>query len=185
MNQHKKYAVSAAALLLAVMVLFSCNQTSDTDDTAESVAFQNATFADKATHFLINYRLDSKLVKNGKTIREMIKEAMNGNSNAMVDLMYSTRSRRFKKLQRNICRDYNTVFDKNFKTLAEIQEFIKTSGLKGKDIIARFNATPGVDFYEEIHLGKNGQFNETLLQTEIDLSSKENFNKRLSRSARN
>ena len=152
-----------------------------TDDTAESVAFQNATFADKATHFLINYRLDSKLVKNGKTIREMIKESMNGNSNAMVDLMYSTRSRRFKKLQRNICRDYNTAFNKNFKTLAEIQEFIKTSGLKGKDIIARFNATPGIDFYEEIHLGKNGQFNETLLQTEIDLSSKENFNKRLSR----
>jgi S1-C subfamily serine protease len=46
MNQHKKYAVSAAALLLAVMVLFSCNQTADTDDTAESVTTGSVTVSE-------------------------------------------------------------------------------------------------------------------------------------------
>ena len=47
-----------------------------TDENSESFALQNATFADKGTHFLINYRLDTKLAKNGKSLREMIKESM-------------------------------------------------------------------------------------------------------------
>ena len=46
MNQHKKYAVSAAALLLAVAMLFSCNRTADTDDTAESVTTGSVTVSE-------------------------------------------------------------------------------------------------------------------------------------------
>ncbi len=46
MNQHKKYAVSAAVLLLAATMLFSCNQKPTTDVPADSVTTSTVTAAD-------------------------------------------------------------------------------------------------------------------------------------------
>ena len=163
-----------------------------TDDTSESFALQNATFADKGTHFLINYRLDTKLIANGMSLREMIKSAMSGNSKPMIDLMYNTRRRRFLKLRRNICADYNVVFGKEFKTLAEIDAFLKNNPeINVAKAFAAYNdkinsdpnssATP-VNYYEEVHFSpKGGGFNETLLQNEIDMSSADAFVSRMNR----
>ena len=50
------------------------------DPKSSIVTFQNATFSDKSTHFLINYRLDEPIIKaGGKTLRTMINDAIKGN----------------------------------------------------------------------------------------------------------
>ena len=154
-----------------------------TDENSESFALQNATFADKGTHFLINYRLDTKLAKNGKSLREMIKESMSGNSRAMIDLMYNVRAHRFYKLKQNICADYTAVFKRDFETLAEIDAFLKAN--PEINVAKEFANTPGVNYYEEIHFSpKGGGFNETLLKMEVDLASPAAFEARLNREKR-
>lgn len=122
------------------------------DPKSSIVTFQNATFSDKSTHFLINYRLDEPIIKaGGKTLRTMINDAMKGNSTGLFNLLYNTRRDRAKQLVKTICDDYNAVYGTNFTTLNDIAEFAKTK--KYADI-ARDFANKKVDFYEEIHLSK-------------------------------
>jgi hypothetical protein len=123
-----------------------------TDPKSSVVTFQNATFSDKSTHFLINYRLDEPIIKaGGKTLRTMINDAMKGNSTGLFNLLYNTRRDRAKQLVKTICDDYNTVYGTNFTTLNDVAEFAKT---KKYNDIARDFANKKVDFYEEIHLSK-------------------------------
>lgn len=123
-----------------------------TDSKSSVVTFQNATFSDKSTHFLINYRLDEPIIKaGGKTLRTMINDAMKGSSTGLFNLLYNTRRDRAKQLVKTICDDYNAVYGTNFTTLNDIAEFAKT---KKYNDIARDFANKKVDFYEEIHLSK-------------------------------
>ena len=123
-----------------------------TDPKSSVVTFQNATFSDKSTHFLINYRLDEPIIKaGGKTLRTMINDTMRGNSTGLFNLLYNTRRDRAKQLVKTICDDYNAVYGTNFTTLNDIAEFAKT---KKYNDIARDFANKKIDFYEEIHLSK-------------------------------
>jgi hypothetical protein len=90
---------------------------------------QNTTFADKNTHFLINYRLDEKVPNTNYTLRQMLQSILNPKTadafkkrEAMMNLMYNTRRNRTNKLLENIVRDYNEVFGTNFQTLQQVND---------------------------------------------------------------
>ncbi len=144
-----------------------------TDKEVGHIYLQNATFADKGTHFLVNYNLDTPIYGE-KTLRTLIAEQMkpknpkNPNDTDLFRLMYNTRSARIMQLVENILNDYDTVFpDGTFNTLSDINAYIKRNKLSHDDVrkaFAEHNNKPNVrkvNFYEEIHLSK-GKVNETI-----------------------
>ena len=54
------------------LALFSDFYRNVVDENKDSVTMQNTTFADKNTHFLINYTLDQKVPGTGYTLRQML-----------------------------------------------------------------------------------------------------------------
>ena len=134
-----------------------------TDDNADHIYIQNATFADKGTHFLVNYNLNTPIGPNGETLKQLIDAHMtssNPNSTAMFNLMYETRARRIIQLVDNILSDYSKVFGQSFNDLSDITTYIAENNLS-HDAVRRAFIAKGVDFYEEVHLSK-GKVNETI-----------------------
>lgn len=134
-----------------------------TDDNADHIYIQNATFADKGTHFLVNYNLNTPIGPNGETLKQLIDAHMkssNPNSTAMFNLMYETRAKRIIQLVDNILSDYSKVFGQSFDELSDITTYIAKNNLSHDDVRRAFIAK-GVDFYEEVHLSK-GKVNETI-----------------------
>ena len=134
-----------------------------TDDNADHIYIQNATFADKGTHFLVNYNLNTPIGPNGETLKQLIDAHMtssNPNSTAMFNLMYETRARRIIQLVDNILSDYSKVFGQSFNELSDITTYIAENNLS-HDAVRRAFIAKGVDFYEEVHLSK-GKVNETI-----------------------
>lgn len=145
----------------------------------DHIYLQNATFADKGTHFLVNYDLNTPIYGN-KTLKELIEEHMesNPNSSGLFNLMLDTRRKRITKLVNNIINDYNTVFEgENFKSLEAIQNFLTKGEYNQEKVRARFRSK-GVNFYEEIHLSKD-KINETILEYSKAFADKESLKNRL------
>ena len=141
------------------------------------IYLQNATFADKGTHFLVNYDLNTPIYGN-KTLKELIEEQMsskNPNDTGLFELMFFTRKTRIDRLVENIIRDYNKVYSKDFTSLEEIENFVKN---KSQDTVRKDFISKGVNFYEEIHLSK-GKINETIKDYHRIYSDENNFKKRL------
>lgn len=143
-----------------------------TDDNADHIYIQNATFADKGTHFLVNYNLHAAIGLKGETLKQLIDAHMSSsdpNSTAMFELMYETRARRIIQLVDNILSDYSKVFGQSFDDLSDITKFLakdhlRSDGTMGKlshDDVRKAFIAKGVNFYEEIHLSK-GKVNETI-----------------------
>ena len=134
-----------------------------TDDNADHIYIQNATFADKGTHFLVNYNLNTPIGPNGETLKQLIDAHMksaNPNSTVMFNLMYETRAKRIIQLVDNILSDYSKVFGQPFNELSDITTYIAKNNLS-HDAVRRAFIAKGVDFYEEVHLSK-GKVNETI-----------------------
>jgi hypothetical protein len=134
-----------------------------TDDNADHIYIQNATFADKGTHFLVNYNLNTAIGPNGETLKQLIDDHMSKadpNSTEMFKLMQETRARRIIQLVDNILSDYSEVFGRSFNELSDITVYIAENNLS-HDAVRRAFIAKGVDFYEEVHLSK-GKVNETI-----------------------
>lgn len=147
----------------------------------DHIYLQNATFADKGTHFLVNYDLNTK-VYGDKTLKELIEEHMESdpNSSGLFNLMLDTRRKRITKLVNNIINDYNTAFkdeNKNFKSLEAIQNFLTEKKYNQEKVRAKFRSK-GINFYEEIHLSKN-KINETILEYSKAFTNEESLKNRL------
>lgn len=167
------------------LALFSDFYRNVVDENKNSVTMQNTTFADKNTHFLINYRLDQKVPGTGYTLRQMLQAYLNPTlennkmRNAMMTLMYNTRSRRMSKLIKNIVGDYNEVFGQSFQTLHQVSNYISKNNLTAEKIQKSF-AEKGITAYEEIHYCPKGDvINQQLLAAEQIYSSRTNFEVRL------
>ena len=99
--------------------------------------------------------------------------------NAMMTLMYNTRSRRTSKLIKNIVGDYNEVFGQSFQTLYQVSNYISKNNLTAEKIQKSF-AEKGITAYEEIHYCPKGDvINQQLLAAEQIYSSRTNFEARL------
>ena len=148
---------------------------------SDHIYLQNATFADKGTHFLVNYNLNTAIYGD-KTLRQLIDEQMKSshpNRTNMFNLIYNSRSRRIKKLVENILEDYSKVFtDGTFTKLSDIDDYIRKHKLSHTDVKNAFLATEGVNFYEEIHLSK-GKVNETIALYYDTYTDKNKLAKRL------
>lgn len=145
----------------------------------DHIYLQNATFADKGTHFLVNYDLNTKIYGD-KTLKELIEEHMESdpNSSGLFNLMLDTRRKRITKLVNNIITDYNAVFEnENFKSLDDIQNFLTKGKYNQEKVRAKFRSK-GVNFYEEIHLSK-GKINETILEYSKAFANEESLKNRL------
>ena len=167
------------------LALFSDFYRNVVDENKESITMQNTTFADKNTHFLINYRLDQNVPGTSYTLRQMLRAYLNPTSEnsdarkAMMMLMYNTRSRRASKLIKNIVEDYNEVFGQNFQTLYQINNYVSKNNLTAEKIQKAF-AEKGIIAYEEIHYCPKGEvINPQLLASEQIYSSIDNFEARL------
>lgn len=147
----------------------------------DHIYLQNATFADKGTHFLVNYDLNTKIYGD-KTLKELIEEHMESDSNSsgLFNLMLDTRRKRITKLVNNIINDYNAAFkdeNKNFKSLEAIQNFLTEEKYNQEKVRAKFRSK-GINFYEEIHLSK-GKINETILEYSKAFADEESLKNRL------
>lgn len=134
-----------------------------TDDNADHIYIQNATFADKGTHFLVNYNLNTAIGPNGETLKQLIDDHMSKadpNSTEMFKLMQETRARRIIQLVDNILADYSKVFGRSFNELSDITAYIAENNLS-HNAVRRAFVEKNVDFYEEVHLSK-GKVNETI-----------------------
>lgn len=144
------------------------------------IYLQNATFADKGTHFLVNYNLDTPIYGD-KTLRMLIAEQMKSGGSRDTDLfrlMYDTRSVRINQLVENILSDYSKVFkDGTFNTLNDITAYIKRKGYSHSQVRDAFIAK-NVNFYEEIHLSK-GKVNETIALYHDTFSDESKLEERL------
>ena len=148
------------------------------------IYLQNATFADKGTHFLVNYDLKTPIYGN-QTLKDLIEDQIknhtNPNSTGLFSLMYQTRNARITKLVDNIIDDYNKVFRSTqpdvlkFKSLKDIEKFVKNYK---HDTIRKAFVDAGVNFYEEIHLSK-GKINETIKSYYEICSDPDKLEKRL------
>lgn len=167
------------------LALFSDFYRNVVDENKDSVTMQNTTFADKNTHFLINYRLDQKVPGTSYTLRQMLQAYLNPTPendkirNAMMTLMYNTRSRRMSKLIKNIVGDYNEVFGQSFQTLHQVSNYVSKNNLTAEKIQKAF-AEKRIMAYEEIHYCPKGDvINQQLLTAEQIYSSRTNFEARL------
>lgn len=173
------------------LALFSDFYRNVVDENSEAVTMQNTTFADKNTHFLINYRLDERVPNTDYTLRQMLQAFLNPKKadasekgRAMVQLMYTTRRNRTIKLLENIISDYNEVFDTTFQTLKQVSDWISEKGYTAKDIQKKF-ADKDIIAYEELHYCPKGPvINQQLIETENAYSSLANFEKILEKQKR-
>lgn len=132
------------------------------DSEQEYMYLQNATFADKNTHFLVSYALDRFIPGlESRTLREaIIKIFKTGDSFELFSLAFDSRRKRIKKLVKNILDDYADVFDFNFQSLDDIESVVKKFKEQDKfegnlhEYVKFKFASKNVNFYENIHLSK-------------------------------
>lgn len=175
------------------------------------IYLQNATFADKSTHYLIGY--DTNEIKLGKrTLQEALKDVIDGKSSS--DILEFTRAQRKARLDRiiaTVISDYRKVFlniegmfikgvdgvdstwNEHFNSLSDIDEFLKNATYNGKPItISDLNIlfkNKDVTFHEEIHAYApkiksrgNARVNETMLNYQNIFNHKSEWNKRIEHS---
>lgn len=149
------------------------------------VNLQPTTFSDKNRHFLIPFDLNKDVTTiDGKiNVKTILNNFLNdiGSLDTLIDTMRSYRKSSINQLVENICTDYNAVFNKNFKTLSSIDNYIQKNKLSENDIKNAFKQA-GVNFYEEIHLyktrlSKYPRTNETIKFYQKITADKESFSK--------
>lgn len=126
--------------LLHVSVLYDFYESLNEGDI---IYLQNATFADKSTHYLVGY--DTSVKINRKSLRERIDEILNGKaSDSITDLAFESRGNRIRAIVSNILETYRKVcqlqtngvailnpnkfrcaVDFNFETLEGLDTFLK------------------------------------------------------------
>ena len=103
------------------------------------IYLQNATFADKSTHYLIGYNLNA--VKNGdKTLRGSLKDVVDGKSSSpLIEFIRKERARRINAITNNVIADYNKATARygfvwgensgnvNFTSLEQIDDFLQNA----------------------------------------------------------
>lgn len=126
--------------LLHVSILYDFYEALNEGDT---IYLQNATFADKATHYLVGYDTSAKI--NRLSLRERINDVLEGKSSSSItDLAFESRGGRIRAIVANILDDYKKVcqinvngkailnpnkfscaVDCNFDTLEGLDTFLK------------------------------------------------------------
>lgn len=163
-------------------------------ESSGTIYLQNATFADKSTHFLQQYDLNITVNINGQNVllKEVVQKAIQGENTAqqqLIDLMYQHRKAKIDRVVNNIKADYSAVYGKKFNSLKEIQDYLRDNHKSYNSVVVDFKEK-GIEFREEIHLtaktpaeSKLGyaQLNEVIVNQYNTLSSKVNFQKRLDR----
>ena len=123
------------------------------------IYLQNATFADKSTHYLIGYD-SNKINVNGKSLQSLLKTVTEGNGNpsdSIIEFTRKQRKNRIDAIAANIISDYKKVFlttvlpdgrlgftngtngvkstwNGSFSTLKDIDEFLKNATVDGHPI---------------------------------------------------
>ena len=146
-------------------------------DNVESVIYlQNATFADKPTHYLVGYDVSKLILPSRKTLKAALREVLDGQSSKeLEEYTRNVRKLRINKLTKKIINDYRTVFlvdglirsnidqtdlikvHPNFimNSLEDIDEFLKYVKYKGNNLtigtLTDLFVDRGVQFDEEIH----------------------------------
>lgn len=151
----------------------------DNDSTETNIYLQNATFADKPTHYLIGYNLSTKVqLASGETVslKSLLKDILNtGDSSKIQEFTRQVRRIRTNRLANKIVNDYKKVFlvnglirsDIDSSEIAALDSRFTMSSLKDIDFFlqhAKYNGKPltisdltslfvssGVQFDEEIH----------------------------------
>lgn len=146
-------------------------------DSTESIVYlQNATFADKSTHYLIGYDVSKLTLPSRKTLKTTLREILDEQSpKELEDYIRNIRKLRINKLTKKLISDYKTVFltdgvirpdidqtelikvHPNFvmNSLEDIDEFLKYVKYKGSNLTIRtltdLFVDRGVQFDEEIY----------------------------------
>jgi hypothetical protein len=134
--------------------------------------------------------LDQEVPGTGLTLRQMIKAYLSPTKDnvsarrILENVMYNTRSNRALALINNIVTDYNIVFNTNFQTLKEVNDWIIERNYTSEKIRSEF-AKANVTAYEELHYCPKGPvINQQLIETENAYSSLANFEKILEKQKR-
>jgi hypothetical protein len=97
--------------LLHVSVLYDFYEQLNSDNV---IYLQNATFADKNTHFLVGYNLDAKI--GNVSLRDLLIGTTKnpgilkgGSSNPILDLARTSRQERITRIVNNVLNDYKKV----------------------------------------------------------------------------
>ncbi len=120
------------------------------------VYLQNTTFADKNTHFLIPYDIGSSISFNGNkyNFQSIIQNALTSQSyNELENIFYDARNLKINRLVSNIIDDYSDVFEIEFNSLDEINNYIIKNKLSVSDLQNMF-ISKNIDFFENIHYYK-------------------------------
>jgi len=128
----------------------------DNDSVETDVYLQNATFADKPTHYLIGYNLSTKVqLESGETVslKSLLKEILNtGDSSKIQEFTRQVRRIRINRLANKIVNDYKKVFLVN----GLIRSDINSSEIAALDPKFTMNSLKDIDFFLQ-HAKYNGK----------------------------
>lgn len=143
------------------------------DDKNDFIHFQSTTNSDKATHWIIPYGKDIKLDSvSGErfTLKAALQNIITGeqakiSENAFITTLYNCRKGQYTNIAKNLIADFSEVFGFDFEgysilaAIDEIKKFVDNSALGS---IEKAFAEKGVQFWNELHVSKNGGFNLSL-----------------------
>ena len=158
------------------------------ENTSYEIGLQNANFADKERQFIIPFAVrDITVGKNVYEMGDLIKKTAIGFSPALSQLEKAWREirwRRYEILQQNFVNDYNEALGKDFKTLSEVDEWLKANPITISELRKKFRAV-GREFVEVStaeEVGGIARVNSTLLDYVETFSSEAKSKARLNRS---
>ena len=175
------------------------------------IYLQNATFADKSTHYLIGYNLNA--VKNGdKTLRGSLKDVVDGKSSSpLIEFIRKERARRINAITNNVIADYNKATARyefvwgensgnvNFTSLEQIDDFLQNALVYEneqlvpitEDILKEMFESAHIPLEEEVHYTKPKlksrgkiRMNETFLNYHKTFNDPKLFEERINKSRR-
>lgn len=143
------------------------------------IYLQNATFADKSTHYLIGYDTSKVIINGNITLKDALQNVIDGKSSDLIyEFTRKERNRRISRIAGNIVSDYKQVFlteidaygrkyfqngkygissnwNGQFNNINDIDSFLQNATYNGKPITidnlkAAFDSA-GVKFQDEIH----------------------------------
>lgn len=155
-----------------------------TEEKNPVIYLQNATFADKSTHYLQGYNVSTEVtLPTGEKVKlqKLIEDALAGDSSTLHAFTRVVKQLRINNVADAIVSKYNTAFDKNFNTLEEVDKWLIDNPISVNAIQKAFNDKEiqfdlEVDAYER---GKTARINETLLNYWKTYNSPELFRERM------
>lgn len=160
------------------------------DSTRGVIYFQNTTFSDKNSHYLAGFRLSGTLydptIKEKTTLDELLKDCINNNNfTRMEEIFQDTRKKKMNLVVQNLLNDYSDVFDVEFNSLEEVNEYFTTNKITPKVLQQKFEFKD-VDLFPDIHYyvpkeSDQVRVNETILNWYNTFNDKQKTLNRLNR----